>query len=180
VTYVDLGFPVRGSAVPRDHGYWLYAALSAAVPALHGAAWLGVHPLAGTLVEEGRLALRNNARLLLRLPAERIPDALPLAGRTLDIAGTSLVLGAPNVNVLAPGSSLDARLVIVKLTDAPHHENQTLGRETHDVAAFADRYTAELKRQLAALDIPLTPQLCGRQSMTVGGKRIIGYSVRIF
>jgi CRISPR-associated protein Cas6 len=179
VTFVDLGFPVTGPGVPRDHGYPLYAALCGAVPALHGATWLGVHPLSGTLLDEGTLALRDHTRLFLRLPAERIPDVLPLAGRAIDIGSARLVLGAPNVSALVPAASLDARLVVIKLTDAPHRENQDLGRETLDIAAFAERYTAELKRQLAALDIPSTPELCGRHSITVSGKRIVGYSVRV-
>ena len=32
---VDLLFPARGDAVPTDHAYPLYAALSRAVPAFH-------------------------------------------------------------------------------------------------------------------------------------------------
>jgi CRISPR-associated protein Cas6 len=179
VTTIDLGFPLRGTSIPRDHGYSVYGALSRAVPALHGATWLGVHPVAGTLLDERTLVLRDTARLFLRLPVERIPDVLPLAGQTIEIAGARLVLGAPNVSALVPAASLDARLVVIKLTDAPHRTNQDLGRESLDVAAFANRYTAELKRQLAALDITATPALCGRHSITVSGKRVIGYSVRV-
>lgn len=179
MTFVDLGFPVRGPAVPRDHGYALYAALSGAVPALHGASWLGLHPLSGTPLDGDRLVLRDQARLLLRLPAERIPDALPLAGQTIEVAGARLVLGAPNVSALIPAASLDARLVVIKLTDAPHRANQELGRETLDTGAFAERYRAELVRQLAALGIMSKPELHGRRSMTVSGKRIVGYSVRV-
>jgi CRISPR-associated protein Cas6 len=125
------------------------------------------------------LTLRDEARLFLRLPAERIPEVLPLAGRTIDVTGVRLTLGAPNVSALVPASCLDARLVIIKLTDAPRRENQDLSRQTLDVAGFAERYTAELKRQLTALDIESTPELCGRRSMTVGGKRVVGYSVRV-
>jgi CRISPR-associated protein Cas6 len=179
MTMVDLSFLLKGAAVARNHGYALYGALSRAVPALHGADWLGVHPLTGTLSDESTLALRENARLFLRLPAERIPDALPLAGQTLEVAGSRLVLGPPTVSALIPAASLDARLVVLKLTGAPYRVNQSLGRKTLDVDAFAERYAAELKRQLVALEITTTPQLRGRRSITVGGKRIVGYSVRV-
>jgi len=176
---VDVAFALAGDAVPVDHGYRLYAALCAAVPELHGATWLAVHPLSGTPTDPGTLALRNPASLLLRLPAERIPDVLPLSGRTIEVAGARLTLGAPKVSALVPASSLDARLVILKLTGAPRRENQELGRRSLDSGAFAERYSAELTRQLAELDIPSMLELCGRRSMTVGGKRIIGYSVRV-
>jgi CRISPR-associated protein Cas6 len=179
MTAVDLGFAIQGSTIAVDHGYALYAALCRVAPTLHKAAWLGVHPLSGSRVDEGRLSLRKNARLFARLPAERIPDVLPLAGRMIEVAGARLALGAPNVSALIPASCLDARLVVLKLTDAPHRENQDLGRETLDMAAFAERYAAELKRQLAVLDIPSAPELRGRRSITVGGKRVVGYSVRV-
>lgn len=176
---VDVAFPLAGQSIPVDHGYALYSALCAAVPALHGAAWLSVHPLSGNPVEVGTLALRDNARLFLRLPAERIPDVLPLVGRTIEVAGTRLALGAPNVSALVPAACLDARLVVLKLTEAPRRENQDLRRQTLDMAVFPDRYAAELKRQLTALDISSPPELRGRRSTTVSGKRVIGYSVRV-
>ena len=33
---VDVAFAIQGTAVPLDHGYALYAAISRCVPALHG------------------------------------------------------------------------------------------------------------------------------------------------
>jgi hypothetical protein len=50
IPVVDVGFPVRGTSIARDHGCAVYGALSRAVPALHGAPWLGVHPLAGIAI----------------------------------------------------------------------------------------------------------------------------------
>jgi CRISPR-associated endonuclease/helicase Cas3 len=179
VAWVDIGFSIKGRAIPRDHGYPLYAALCVALPALHGAEWLGVHPLSGKLGDSGELTVREGARLFLRLPAERIPDVLPLVGRTLEVAGAQVALGAPNVSALIPAASLDARLVVIKLTDVPQRENGNLGRTSLDTAAIAERYTAELKRQLRALAIESAPQLRGRRSIVVGGNRILGYSVRV-
>jgi len=176
---VDVAFQLTGESVPLDHGYRLYSALCTALPALHGAAWLSVHPLAGTPTQEATLMLRDQARLFLRLPAERIPDVLPLAGRTIEVAGIKLALGAPSVSALVPASCLDARLVVLKLTDVPHRENPGLGRQSLDVVAFSERYASELKRQLNALDIQSPPELCGRQRLTVSGKRVVGYSVRV-
>jgi CRISPR-associated protein Cas6 len=179
VNAIDLSFPISFATVPRDHGYLLYGALSRALPAVHEAAWLAVHPLSGQPVDEVTLRLRDDTRLILRLPADRIPEVLALAGRTIEIGATRLALGAPNVSALVPASSLDARLVVIKLTDAPHRENHELGREALDMKEFAERYVAELTRQLAKLGIASPPELHGRRSITVSGKRIIGYSVRV-
>lgn len=179
MTVVDLAFPVHGGPVPRDHGYALYSALCGAVASFHEAPWLGIHPLSGMPVGKHVLALRPAARLLIRLPAERIVEALPLAGRTLQVASAKLSLGAPTVNVLVPAAALDARLVAIKLTAAPQHSNSELGRVTLDHEAFAQRYVAELGRQLQTLGIISAPELCGRRSITVAGKRIVGYSVRV-
>jgi hypothetical protein len=44
---LDLSFPLTGLGLPADHGYPLYAALSAAEPELHRRVGYGVHPVAG-------------------------------------------------------------------------------------------------------------------------------------
>jgi CRISPR-associated protein Cas6 len=179
VTTVDLSFPVTGDRIPRDHGYALYAALSRAVPALHGSPWLGVHPLSATLVDKVHLQLGPRSKLRLRLPAARIVAVLPLAGMTLDVAGCELRLGAPSLHQLVPAASLDARLVAIKLTKAPRLLVGDLERGTLDMSGFAERYVSEIKRQLVSLGVDRPFELRGRRSVTVGGRRIVGYSVRV-
>jgi CRISPR-associated protein Cas6 len=179
VTMVDLSFPIVGALVPRDHGYALYGALCRAVPGLHGASWLGVHPLGGMRVDAVSLQIDRRSQLRLRLPADRIGEVLPLAGASLDVSGSSLRLGAPGVHALVPAAALDARMVAIKLTRAPRRRNDELGRVALDVAGFAERYTAEIRRQLDAIGIGGPFELHGRRSMTVGGRRVVGYSVRV-
>ena len=179
MTSVDLSFPIIGERVPRDHGYALYGAISRAVTALHGATWLGVHPLSGARVDDATLQFGQRSQLRLRLPVERIPEVLPLAGAKLDVAGAPIRLGAPSVHALVPAASLDARLVAIKLTAAPRRLNEELGREALDVAGFAERYAKEIRRQLDALGIGSPFELRGRRSVTVDGRRVVGYSVRV-
>jgi CRISPR-associated protein Cas6 len=179
VTTVDLSFPVLGERVPRDHGYALYGALSRTVKTLHGATWLAVHPLSGTKLDQATLQFGHRSQLRLRLPTDKIAEVLPLAGAKLDVAGFPIRLGAPSVHALVPAASLDARLVAIKLTAAPRRRNEDLGREALDIAGFADRYTAEIRRQLDALGIPSSFELHGRRSLTVDGHRVVGYSVRV-
>lgn len=179
MTTVDIAFPLRTTqgepaTVPRDHGYALFGAISRVAPALHDAAWLMIHPLSGKLTENGHIVVGSTSGARLRLPAEHMAAVLPLVGSEIELLGRSLRLGAPTIHALTPSPSLDARLVLVKLTNVPRRAG-----ETHDVAAIAERTIAELSRQLDALDIQARPELRGRRSMEVAGKRLIGFSVRV-
>jgi CRISPR-associated endonuclease/helicase Cas3 len=176
---VDLAFPLVAAEVPRDHGYVLYGALCRAVPQLHAARWLGVHPLSGRPAGDGKLRIAQPSALRLRLPIEQIGVVLPLAGQTLDVAGARLVVGAPTVHAIVPAASLDARLVIVKLTGVPTRDHPTLGRRSLDRTAIEERVKQELARQLEALGIHASAQLCGHGRMSVAGRSIMGFSVRV-
>ena len=179
VTIVDLAFSLRGATVPRDHGYRLYGAVSRKIPAAHGAPWLGIHPLGGRPVEGNKLDVGAGAGLRCRLPVERVGTLLPLAGATLDLEGSALRLGPPVVHPLLPAACLDSRIVVVKLTGIPRRRHPDLDRESLDRAGIADRTLSELTRQLHALGIESPLQLCGHQRITVAGRRILGFSVRV-
>jgi CRISPR-associated protein Cas6 len=94
-----------------------------------------------------------------------------LAGARLNIAGHDVELGPPTVHPLIPAAMLDARLVVIKLTAG-------IG-SPFDRAAFETRFLAEAHRQLAKHEIVGAIELSGRQRLTVGGRRIIGYSLRV-
>lgn len=170
-SHVDLVFPVRGQTLAKDHGYALYGALSRALPALHGAGWLAVQPIPGHLRPPETLDLGGRSQLRLRIPVEQIAQVLPLTGAALDVAGAHLELGPPAVHQLRPAAVLDAHLVVIKLTGGPG--------KPFDRQAFEARFLAEAQRQLARLEVIGTPQLCGRGRISVGGRRVIGYAVRV-
>jgi len=173
-THVDLVFPARGRSVPLDHGYALYGALSRRAPALHGADWFAVHPIGGTKLDQQTLALGRTSSVTLRIPPERIRDVLCLAGAVLDVRGATLALGAPMVRPLEPAPSLDARLVVIKLTRVPRRSDGTL-----DTTTMQERFVAEAERQLTLLGIARRIETAGRRSITIAGRRVLGYSVRV-
>jgi len=186
MTIVDLAFTLQSAAqtsdvieVPRDHGYALYGAISRTLPALHEASWLAVHPLGGTPADGNRLRVHPLGGLRLRVPTDHIATALGLTGQTLDVAGTPVRVGAPTVHALVPAASLDARLVVVKLTDVPMRDHPTLARPSLDRAAMEIRVRDELDRQLERLGIAAKATLAGHGRMIVAGKQIVGFSVRI-
>ena len=170
---VDLTFMVSGGPVPLDHGYALYSAVSKAVPELHGVPWLGIHPLSG-IRTPGTLLLNRTSRLRLRLPVERITVALPLAGKALDVGGTSLVVGVPSVRALRPAEALQARLVVIKLTSFP-----VLRTGRVDENAARESVLKELGRQMEAAAIEGLVSLGALREIRVSGKRVLGFAVRV-
>jgi CRISPR-associated protein Cas6 len=112
---IDLIFPVLGSAVPRNHGYSLYAAISHVVPVVHRSEDIGVFPVGGTSAGDGTLLLNDRSALRIRVPAERLPELLPLASKALELDGHRLRLGVPHVSALIPAAVLSSALVLIKL-----------------------------------------------------------------
>lgn len=179
VPVVDLSFALVGTTVPRDHGYLLYSSLARWNPELHGVRWLGVHPLSGVPSGADILSLPQPAELRIRVPVERLPLVLPLAGRQLQVGDARLTVGVPKVHGLSPAPSLDARMVFIKLTQPRGATETDRSKALPDGRLLEDRYRAELDRQMAALGVQGTLQLCGRRRLTVAGKTIVGFSARV-
>jgi CRISPR-associated protein Cas6 len=170
-SHVDLAFPVRGRAIPRDHGYALYGAVNRLLPSVHGATWIGIHGIAAKLANSEELTLEPMGTLRVRVPTDKIGELLALAGATLDVAGRRVEVGAPTVQTLTPAATLDARIVVIRLTGGL--------TKPFDPAVFEQRFVAEAQRQLVAHEIRGDLELCGRQSLSVGGQRVIGHSLRV-
>lgn len=116
--FVDLLFPAVGESVPVDHAYPLYAALSRLVPAFHDpAARIRFAPLSGLRGEPGRLRLTDRSCLRVRLPADAIPTALPLAGKAVEVMGARVELHVPKVLPLVPAAILQSPLVTFRHAD---------------------------------------------------------------
>lgn len=171
MTYCDLLFPARGESVPTDHAYALYGALSRTVPAFHQpGAGVRFAPLTGVGGEPGRLRLTDRSCLRVRLPAEGIAAALPLAGAKLDVAGSAVRLGVPAVVPLRPAAALGAGLVTFKHGQDP------------------DRFLATARAKLAELGVaaevavrrfesgPRTGEP-RRRVVRLKGRAVVGYAV---
>lgn len=160
---IDLAFRLRGTELPVDHGYHLFSAVSKAVPHLHEASGWGVHPVRGTPLGNGALALSDSSRLVLRLPADRIPQAIPLAGKRLDVGDRTCHVGVPEIRSLRPAAHLFSRIVTIKGFEGQPGE-------------FAEA----CGRQLVAMDVRKHQvQVKKRRVMDVKGYAVVGYSVRL-
>lgn len=172
-TIVDLSFPLRGRTVRRDHGYPLYAALSRAVPAIHGAAWLMIHPIRGEAALGERIRLREWSAISLRLPLEQLEAVLPLSGALLAVADANVALGAPRIEPLRPSPSVVSRTTVVRVTRAPRTATGV------DKDALQHQVKDELARQLAAIPARGDIIFQAKREIVVGSQRILGWSVRV-
>ena len=158
---IDLAFRLTGSAVPVDHGYALYAALSRILPEIHATKDIGVQPIRGVYSGKGTLHLADFSRLILRLPYEQIQAYLKLAGKRLAVDDHPLSVGVPEVRTLRPVVRLRARLVTIK--------------------GFLqeEEFLAAAKRQLAQLGISGQAHLWTRRTLRVRDQQIVGFEMGV-
>lgn len=171
-THVDVAFPVTGTTVPLDHGYALYAALCHRLPALHEARGWAVHPIRGQRAEPGILALvtRGHGRsaVKVRLPVESLPQVLSLVGRTLDLNGHRITLGAPMVYPLLPSAELRSRWVTIRgFHEAP------------EPFAAALRRQLEMVPEVGPASDTITCEVGPRRVQRIKGKQVVGFAVRL-
>lgn len=158
---IDLAFRLTGSAVPVDHGYALYAALSRILPEIHEAKDIGVQPIRGIYSGNGTLHLADFSRLILRLPDEQIQAYLKLAGKKLVVDNHPLSVGVPEVRTLRPVARLHARLVTIK--------------------GFLkeEEFLAAAKRQLEQLGINGQAHIGTRRTFRVRDKQVVGFEMGV-
>ena len=155
---LDLAFAVQGRDLPRTHRAALAKALQRALPWLAegGAAVHRLNVVAGG--DGAKVLLSGRTRLTLRLPRERVAEATAaLSGATLQVAGSTLRLGAAQVRELLPFGTLYAHFVAAA--------GGADGADAGDEAAFI----AEVQRALAALGVSARV-ICGRHQRLEPGR----------
>ncbi|MFQ3591309.1 MAG: type I-MYXAN CRISPR-associated protein Cas6/Cmx6 [Chloracidobacterium sp.] len=158
---VELCFFVSGDWLPVDHGYHLYAAVARHLEWVHDNPDIGIAPLRGIYGGNGKLLLQPWSRLIIRTPTEKLPALLKLAGRQLDVDGRRLRVSIPTVHSLVSAPVLYAHLVTTKNGDD----------ET--------RFDAEITRQLSQINVAGRVERGVRRTLSVHGRRIVGYSLTI-
>jgi len=150
---VDAVFAIECRSLPVDHAWALSQAVQAALPWFADELQAGLHTVHGAASgagwnrpegEDAVLQISRRTRLVLRLPGRRLRDAAALTGRTLEVAGHPMRVGALTPRPLVRIASLFSRGVVF--------EGQV---EETDFLATA---TAALQ----ALGIETPTLLCGR------------------
>ncbi len=118
---VDAVFAIECRSLPVDHAWALSQAVHAALPWFADDPHAGLHTVHGAASgsgwmrpegEDAVLQISRRTRLVLRLPAQRMRDAAGLTGRTLDVAGHPMRVGALTARPLVKIASLFSRGVV--------------------------------------------------------------------
>lgn len=158
---VDLCFQVIGRAVPVDHGFALYGALSRVLPFLHEEQDVALKLIRGRYLGNGILDISPISELVLRIPVARLSRYISLSGNTLEVMGEKLRVGVPKTKGLVPSVALFSPLVTTKN-----------GRDQ-------SRFEAEIRRQMAELYIKGKVSITRRRTFQIHGKQVVGYSVLV-
>lgn len=166
--YVDVAFKVTGESIPIDHGYGLFAGISNVFQPLHDDVSWGVHPVWGEQALPGYLRLSRSSRVKIRVPADQIASLLPLAGKKINVQGKSLRLGVPEVHVLQPAPSLEARYVTIRGYEEPGPFEGAVGRQLDAIleGSEGDRQRVEI-------------EVGPRRIMRVRQYTIVGFGLRL-
>ncbi len=114
---VDMVYALDATSLPAVHAGALADAIGACLPWLAGEPTASIHPLRTAPTVGGDVLLARRARLVIRVPEARLPDAHALEGRVLDVAGRRLVVGAGTPRSLAASPTLYAARVASEAVD---------------------------------------------------------------
>ena len=113
----DAQFDLIGLELPEDHGQVLYEALLAYLPWLKDTPGAGIHPIHGAASGHGSLVINRRGKLVLRLPITRLPDALVLSGKSMDLGLGPIKIGGLKEKPLLPFGYLYSPFVDMGTTD---------------------------------------------------------------
>lgn len=150
----DLSFRITCRELPTDHAWTLYRQIRSHVPWIEHEPHAGIHGIYGAASGNGwtrpvsgpgsMIHLSHRTRLILRLPASRIQEAVKtLENQCLDIGGLPMEIGNYRCRKLSPSSTIFARSVA---SDHIHDE---------------ERFTHEVLESLESLGIHPGKVLCG-------------------
>lgn len=117
---VDLQFSIECKLLPVDHAYALSVAIQKALPWFAEDEIAALHTIHGADSGNGWerpeaaddvIYLSRRTKLVLRVPAERIEDAMALCGQELDVAGNPMKVLKASKRLLEVCTSLYSRHV---------------------------------------------------------------------
>jgi len=156
---VDVAFSLRGGAIPADHAWNLFQQLAERLAWLAAEDCAGVHPIRGARAVAGEIHLGARARLMLRLPPERVEQSFALSGARLDL-GNSVEVGSARLRPLFAHGTLYSQFVAMG---------------TADDAEFQRDVSAELQRAGIVCAV-----ICGRMRRAQAqGAEIVGFSLML-
>jgi len=166
----DYLFPIEGQSIGVDHAHPLYGGICRIIPEFHEYNSIGIFGINGKLggVSSKRLNIDAESILRVRIPLDLSRSIYKLAGKTLQIHQDKIYLGIPELELIVPSQSLEARLVTIK--------------------GFQDASTFEtaVQNHLARLEIVGKVRVLTRtdgqprcRTVKIHNKKVVGFAVRV-
>ena len=195
--YIELAFPIIGQSLPIDHGYQLYSALKYRLTKLKDWDDTSIKTISGKLDRNKRneINLTERSKLLIRLPAEKVPFVYSFSGKYLTIGNHKIRLGIPEMNFLQPKSRLKANIVVIRRYEEPQTFLEAAQRQLNELNiqanikliinknGFPKRKTIKVKQTLIGFGIEASnlneTDSIILQEKGLGGKQKMGCGVFI-
>ncbi len=103
---VDVVFELTAEMLPPGYEWPLYQAVARLAPWFGESPHSGIHPIRGTCNEEGTLLVPRRAKLVMRMPRDRVCAASILEGATLGLGSTTAKLGQGTFRKFRPAPTL--------------------------------------------------------------------------
>ncbi len=160
VDMVDVILDLDAPGLPADFELALFREVARLVPWIDREPAAGIHPVRGTRAADGSLLLARRAKLVIRLPRDKVCAASVLESSTLGVKGVSLRLGHGTYRRLQPSQTLYSPRVVT-------------GDE--DEAAFMDRLAAQVEAMGVRAGL-----MCGRRvAVAREGREYAAWSVAV-
>jgi CRISPR-associated protein Cas6 len=166
----DYLFPVEGQSIDVDHAHPLYGGICRIIPEFHEYNSIGIFGINGKLggAYSRRLNIDADSILRIRLPLDLARSVYKLAGKTLQIHQDKIYLGIPELELIVPSQSLEARLVTIKgFQDANTFE--TAGQNHLD--------RLEIVGKIRVLTRSDGQPRC--RTVKIHNKKVVGFAVRV-
>jgi len=206
---IDLAFRVQGTAIPADHGYLLFQAITKLIPDLHppgqtigevenvssssvhivdsevGPLWKTafVHPINGQLSGDRMLRISPKSRLTLRLDSDRISEILPLAGKTLRLGKDAILVGTPTIYALKPAPRLYSRLVVIRGYTEPAGFLEAAGRQLKALGIIQGKLSLPLRKGKSSFEGKTVRDINQpsfiKRTIHIKDKEVVGFAVEV-
>lgn len=154
---VDLVYKIKCKQIRTTHAFELAEALYKALPWLKDETGVGIHQIHGATSGNGwnrppdgeLIHLSKRSKMCLRVPNNRIDDAMKLTGQVLDVAGCAVEVGKAITKRMHPLPTLFSRYVVVP-------EGQDEAEFTQWVADGLSKRNIRLSKMLCGISHQLT------------------------
>ena len=157
---VDVVFELSASVLPDGYEWPLYEAIAKRAPWLGESPHAGIHPIRGARSAGGILFVARRAKLVVRMPRDRVCAASVLEGAVLDIGAATVKLGQGSFRRFQPAATLYSSRVVMG--------------ESEEKA-----FSARVATELGQLEIE-RPFICGRRAeVRFEGRAHAAFSVAV-